>query len=84
MIDKSDSAIFNQIKPFIGPGNPSILEIGCGDGRISRYLVNKTDHLTGIDPDADRIEKARTNAPQGRFLPAPEKCCHFLTTPLTW
>ena len=36
-----------------------VLEIGCGDGRISSLLVKKVKKLTAIDPDEESIKKAK-------------------------
>jgi predicted RNA methylase len=41
----------------------SVLEIGCGDGRLTwRYAAN-TARVVAIDPDGERIESARANMP---------------------
>ncbi len=36
-----------------------MLEIGCGDGRLSSLLANKVKRLTAIDPDKAMIDLAR-------------------------
>ena len=36
----------------------SVLEIGCGDGRMIWRYAEHTAHVTGIDPDADKINRA--------------------------
>ena len=35
-----------------------MLEIGCGDGRLSSLLADKVKHLTAIDPDQAMISQA--------------------------
>jgi cyclopropane fatty-acyl-phospholipid synthase-like methyltransferase len=35
-----------------------VLEIGCGDGRLLRRYAHLAGHVTGIDPDAERIAEA--------------------------
>lgn len=40
-----------------------VLEVGCGDGRLTWLYAEKTAHVTGIDPIAEDIEKARANVP---------------------
>ena len=35
-----------------------MLEIGCGDGRLSSLLADKVKHLTAIDPDQAMINQA--------------------------
>jgi ubiquinone/menaquinone biosynthesis C-methylase UbiE len=46
-----------------------VLEIGCGDGRLTWRYADRVAHVTAIDPNADRIARARENVPhelQGR------------------
>jgi 2-polyprenyl-3-methyl-5-hydroxy-6-metoxy-1,4-benzoquinol methylase len=37
-----------------------VLEIGCGDGRLTRRYADRTAHVTAIDPFADAIARAQT------------------------
>ena len=37
-----------------------VLEIGCGDGRLTRRYANRAAHVTAIDPFADAITRANT------------------------
>lgn len=39
-----------------------VLEIGCGDGRLTRRIARLTRHIHGIDPDAAEIRQARRRA----------------------
>lgn len=46
-----------------------VLEIGCGDGRLTWRYAGRTAHVTAIDPFAESIMRARENLPaelQGR------------------
>lgn len=45
----------------------SILDWGCGAGRLSRYLPQGGPQLTGIDIDADNIETCRNTLPFASF-----------------
>ncbi len=36
----------------------SVLEIGCGDGRMTWRYADHAAHVTGIDPDLVRFQKA--------------------------
>jgi 2-polyprenyl-6-hydroxyphenyl methylase/3-demethylubiquinone-9 3-methyltransferase len=45
-----------------------ILEIGCGDGRLTRHLAGQAQSVTGIDPSGEKISRARESIPAG--LPA--------------
>ena len=46
----------------------TLLEVGCGDGRLTALLTAKAQEITAIDPDESRIEVARTNIPGVNFL----------------
>jgi 2-polyprenyl-3-methyl-5-hydroxy-6-metoxy-1,4-benzoquinol methylase len=35
-----------------------VLEIGCGDGRLTWQYAEKAAHVTGIDPNCNKIERA--------------------------
>jgi 2-polyprenyl-3-methyl-5-hydroxy-6-metoxy-1,4-benzoquinol methylase len=46
-----------------------VLEIGCGNGRVTWRYADKAAHVTGIDPDAKQIALASEQMPsqlQGR------------------
>lgn len=49
--------------------NANILEIACGPGNITRYLINKLPHLKilGIDLAPNMIELAKSNNPTANF-----------------
>ena len=40
-----------------------VLEIGCGDGRLTWRYAGKAKHVTAIDPFADAIKRAKENIP---------------------
>jgi 2-polyprenyl-3-methyl-5-hydroxy-6-metoxy-1,4-benzoquinol methylase len=40
-----------------------VLEIGCGDGRLTWRYAGKAKHVTAIDPFADAITRAKENIP---------------------
>ncbi len=40
-----------------------VLEVGCGDGRLTRQYAALADHVFAIDPDADRIAQAKSELP---------------------
>ncbi len=52
-----------------------VLEIGCGDGRLTWRYAENAASVVAIDPNADDIEKAKASMPytlqaKVRFLPA--------------
>jgi ubiquinone/menaquinone biosynthesis C-methylase UbiE len=40
-----------------------VLEVGCGNGRITTHLAPHAAHITAIDPNEDRIAIAKANLP---------------------
>ncbi len=59
MKEDSDQRIVEKILQFISLENKQVLEIGCGNGRITSLLVGKPKKLTAIEPDAEKIREAR-------------------------
>ncbi len=47
-----------KIEEFVDLSGREMLEIGCGDGRLSSLLADKVKHLTAIDPDQAMINQA--------------------------
>lgn len=45
----------------------SILDWGCGAGRLTRYLSMFSPHVTGVDIDADNIAMCAENLPHSIF-----------------
>jgi 2-polyprenyl-3-methyl-5-hydroxy-6-metoxy-1,4-benzoquinol methylase len=41
-----------------------VLELGCGDGRLTLGIAAEAAHVLAFDPDAEAVESAR------RFLPS--------------
>ncbi|HEU0292186.1 MAG TPA: class I SAM-dependent methyltransferase [Anaerolineales bacterium] len=47
----------------------NVLEIGCGDGRLTWRYADNAAHVTAIEPSAEQVAAARANMPntlQGR------------------
>jgi magnesium-protoporphyrin O-methyltransferase len=43
--------------------NKHVLEIGCGDGRLTWRYADKAAHVTAIEPSAEQVALARENLP---------------------
>lgn len=57
-----------KIEEFIELNGKRLLEIGCGDGRLTALLAGKPEAITAIDPDESKIETARRNISGVNFL----------------
>ena len=40
-----------------------VLELGCGEGRLTFQLAEATESVFAVDPDEDRIAEARRSLP---------------------
>jgi 2-polyprenyl-3-methyl-5-hydroxy-6-metoxy-1,4-benzoquinol methylase len=45
-------------------GDAEVLEIGCGDGRLTWRYADRTAHVTAIDPFEDGIARAKRQLPE--------------------
>ena len=53
---------------FVGDlAGKQVLEIGCGNGRLTQHYAHLPAHTIGIDPNADRIQKAQQTLPLHLF-----------------
>jgi 2-polyprenyl-3-methyl-5-hydroxy-6-metoxy-1,4-benzoquinol methylase len=44
-------------------GGRRVLEMGCGEGRLTLGLARDAAHVLAFDPDAESIERARRSLP---------------------
>jgi len=56
-----DCITLSKILQFADLRDQEVLEIGCGDGRITTQLVGKVKRLVAIDPDPAIIAEAKEN-----------------------
>jgi ubiquinone/menaquinone biosynthesis C-methylase UbiE len=70
MKDNSNKTIADKISQFTSLGNKKVLEIGCGNGRITSFLVNKPRKLIAIEPDFEKIKEAKEKIAEVSFLMA--------------
>lgn len=40
-----------------------MLELGCGDGRLTVPIAGEASHVLAFDPDADAVGRARRSLP---------------------
>ena len=70
---KSSNQIIRDLIPkVVNCKNPSILDLGCGNGVLFEYLKNKNYecNYTGVDFSEPLIKVAREICPEARFI-----CC---------
>lgn len=60
---------YNRFCELMLKENPSILEIGCGPGNITRYLLTKRAdfQIEAIDISPNMLELAKANNPKAKF-----------------
>lgn len=66
-----NTAYYEWIRKQIG-NCQAILDVGCGDGTLIRFLSDKAEVLVGVDVDETCITFARNNTPQEK--------CQFICT----
>src|SRR5207244_7689249 len=49
--------------PLVPAGCPRALDVGCGEGMLTRQLASRVPHVVGIDEDAASIGLARDQDP---------------------
>jgi ubiquinone/menaquinone biosynthesis C-methylase UbiE len=60
-----------SIREFLNLSDAYVLEIGCGDGRLTRLYAPIAAAVMGIDPDLDRLTGAlQMPPPHARFAQA--------------
>ena len=56
-----DCITLSKILKFADLKDKEVLEIGCGDGRITTQLIGRAKRVVAIDPDAAIIAEAKKN-----------------------
>lgn len=57
--------------------NKQILEIGCGDGRITEFLIKPDNFIVGIDLDEEKVKKTRAKFKGYHFVAGDVKQFEF-------
>ena len=50
------------LQRFVEFGGMNVLDVGCGDGRTARRIARTAASVVGVDPDPERIARARAVA----------------------
>ena len=64
---ESDQIIMEMIRQVVDLRGRDILEVGCGEGRITALMSKLPRRLIAIDPDVTSLGKARGKLPQVDF-----------------
>ena len=67
MEDDTKNIALEMIEKFVSLQDHKVLEIGCGEGRMSKLLAPKSRKYIAIDPDEQSIEKAKSEIPDVDF-----------------
>jgi ubiquinone/menaquinone biosynthesis C-methylase UbiE len=57
-----------EIEKFIQLDGKALLEVGCGDGRLTTFLADRAAAVTAIDPDGTKIEAAHRQFKGASFV----------------
>ncbi len=64
---QTDDIELEKIDTFVNLKDKRVLEVGCGDGRLSEFIAQKVGQLIAIDIDEARLEKARCTVKDADF-----------------
>jgi ubiquinone/menaquinone biosynthesis C-methylase UbiE len=59
-----EGAHLAALKRLAGFDGRRVLEVGCGDGRLTGGIAADAAHVLAFDPDADAVERARATFPE--------------------
>ena len=60
---KREIAVLSRLASLSGQ---RVLDVGCGDGRMTMLIAEIAGSVVGIDPNADAIEQARKRVADSR------------------
>jgi 2-polyprenyl-3-methyl-5-hydroxy-6-metoxy-1,4-benzoquinol methylase len=58
--DGAEARVLGDVADFSGR---RVLEVGCGDGRLTWLYAPRAERVLGIDPDEEQISLARADTP---------------------
>ena len=63
LLDPEGNESYALFKLPIAWTDASVLEIGSGDGRLTRRYAEKVSHITALEPDEEKHKAALANRP---------------------
>jgi ubiquinone/menaquinone biosynthesis C-methylase UbiE len=63
-----------KIEQFTDLHDKHVLEIGCGDGRVTAWFADQAKKYVAIDPDSQRIAQAKATIPGVEFRIGSGEC----------
>ena len=63
MVVDPDGAELATIRGLVELGGKRVVDVGCGDGRLSFACAQAGARVFGFDPDEEAIELARSSTP---------------------
>jgi predicted RNA methylase len=63
MVVDPDGVELETIRSLVDLHERNVLDVGCGDGRLSFACAEAGAHVFGFDPDEEAIEVARGETP---------------------
>lgn len=68
MPTQHDEITLTKIESYVPLANKTVLEIGCGDGRVTNYLTELPTQLVACDPNLARLTEAANTVSSAHFL----------------
>ena len=59
-----EGAEIDAMSELVDFDGATVLEVGCGDGRLTWRYAHRAASVVAIDPDLDKIALARASTPQ--------------------
>lgn len=65
-----EAAFVERLLGTLEPSGRSVLDAGCGTGRVARELARRRCQVVGVDSDTSMLDVAREQAPDLRWVEA--------------
>ncbi len=79
-VEKSERKFLHKLVDF---SDQRVLEVGCGEGRLTWEYVRSAKHVVGIDPDLDAVRVANYDRPADLSKTTTFACASSLKLPFS-